>query len=296
MTRNLPVKADPIRAYLHQIGQFPVLTPDEERELARRWYDEHDIEAARRLVVANLRFVVTVARQYHGYGLRPMDLIQEGNLGLMVAVKRFNPHRNLRLISYAVFWIRAYILNFVMRSWRLVRLGTTRAQRKLFYKIRTVQRQLRQLDRVVVWGLPVWQLDLARVREVPQDVDLVLALRVGDLRGVERLPGDRNLLARGRPGQQGQEQYAQSRESREAVHRTGACECGRAETIPSSTSDATRNPARASSAGAAGKPSAGTITSPTRPTVTSRSRIPSAQTARNRSVPIDVMSHHPSGA
>jgi RNA polymerase sigma-32 factor len=146
-TKNtLPVLADPMRAYLAQIGQFPLLTAAEERDLARRWYEEHDVEAARRLVVSNLRFVVRVANEYRGYGLRPMDLIQEGNLGLMIAVKRFDPNRETRLISYAVFWIRAYILSYIMRNWRLVRLGTTRAQRKLFYKMRKVQRDLKQID------------------------------------------------------------------------------------------------------------------------------------------------------
>jgi len=146
-TRNtLPVLADPLRAYLAQIGQYPLLTATEEQELARRWHDDHDVEAARRLVVSNLRFVVRIANEYRGYGLRAMDLIQEGNLGLMIAVKRFNPHRGTRLISYAVFWIRAYMLSYVMRNWRLVRLGTTRAQRKLFYKIRKVQRDLKQVD------------------------------------------------------------------------------------------------------------------------------------------------------
>ncbi|HEY3356186.1 MAG TPA: RNA polymerase factor sigma-32 [Polyangia bacterium] len=179
MTRNLPVKADPVRAYLHQIGQFPILTPDEERELARRWYEERDVDAARRLVVSNLRFVVTIARQYQGYGLRPMDLIQEGNLGLMVAVKRFDPHRNIRLISYAVFWIRAYILAYVMRSWRLVRLGTTRAQRKLFYKIRQVQRQLRQVD--------------PDADASPEAVGRALGVTADDVIDMDRLLGGRDL-------------------------------------------------------------------------------------------------------
>jgi RNA polymerase sigma-32 factor len=143
---TLPVLADPLRAYLAQIGQYPLLTAAEERELARRWYEEHDVEAARRLVLSNLRFVVRIANEYRGYGLRPMDLIQEGNLGLMIAVRRFNPSRETRLITYAVFWIRAYILSYIMRNWRLVRLGTTRAQRKLFYKLRRVQRELKQRD------------------------------------------------------------------------------------------------------------------------------------------------------
>ncbi len=144
--RQSLVLADPLQSYLAQIGQFPLLTAAEERDLARRWWEEHDLEAARRLVLANLRFVVKIANEYRGYGLRPMDLIQEGNLGLMVAVKRFDPSRETRLISYAVFWIRAYILAYIMRNWRLVRLGTTRAQRKLFYKMRKVQRELKQRD------------------------------------------------------------------------------------------------------------------------------------------------------
>ena len=154
MSRNLPVKLDPLRAYLNQIGQFPILTPAEERELAHAWSEKHDVEAARRLVVSNLRFVVRIARQYKGYGLKVMDLIQEGNLGLMVAVKRFNPRRGIRLLSYAVFWIRAYILSYVQRSWRLVRLGTTRAQRRLFYKLRSVQRGLQQLDPTAAVATP----------------------------------------------------------------------------------------------------------------------------------------------
>src|SRR5512146_2931469 len=144
--RNSLVRTDPLQSYLAQIGRFPLLTATEERDLARRWSEEHDLDAARRLVVANLRFVVKIANEYRGYGLRPMDLIQEGNLGLMVAVKRFDPDRETRLISYAVYWIRAYILAYIMRNWRLVRLGTTRAQRKLFYKMRKVQRELKQLD------------------------------------------------------------------------------------------------------------------------------------------------------
>jgi RNA polymerase sigma-32 factor len=145
-SRNLPVLADPLQAYLSRIGEIPLLSPEEERTLARQWYEEHDIDAARRLVLANLRFVVKIANGYQRYGLRALDLIQEGNLGLMVAVRRFNPDRGVRLISYAVFWIRAYILSFIMRSWRMVRIGTTRGQRRLFFKLRETERQLRQLE------------------------------------------------------------------------------------------------------------------------------------------------------
>jgi RNA polymerase sigma-32 factor len=178
--RNLPVLADPVRAYIAQIGEYPLLSPAEELELAHRWHDEHDVDAARRLVLANLRFVVTVANQFRGYGLRPMDLIQEGNLGLMVAVKRFDPRRGTRLISYAVFWIRAYILNFILRNWRLVRLGTTRAQRKLFYKIRKVQRDLRQLEG-------------AEDAATPEAVGLALNVTREEVVEMDRLLGGRDI-------------------------------------------------------------------------------------------------------
>ena len=178
--RNSLVLADPLNAYLAEIGQYPLLSAAEERELARRWYDEHDIEAARRLVVSNLRFVVRIANEYHGYGLRGLDLIQEGNLGLMVAVKRFNPNRGTRLISYAVFWIRAYILAFIMRNWRLVRLGTTRAQRKLFYNMRRVQRELKQLDG-------------DEAAATPEAVGRALGVASGEVIDMDHLLGGRDL-------------------------------------------------------------------------------------------------------
>ena len=178
--RNSLVLADPLRAYLAQIGQFPLLTAAEERELARRWYEAHDVEAARRLVVANLRFVVKIANEYRGYGLRAMDLIQEGNLGLMVAVKRFDPNRETRLISYAVYWIRAYILAYIMRNWRLVRLGTTRAQRKLFYNMRRVQRELKQRDG-------------DEAAATPEAVGRALGVTSGEVIDMDHLLGGRDL-------------------------------------------------------------------------------------------------------
>jgi len=179
-TRHSLVLADPLRSYLAQIGQYPLLTAAEERELARRWWEEHDVEAARRLVLANLRFVVKIANEYRGYGLRPMDLIQEGNLGLMVAVKRFDPGRGTRLISYAVYWIRAYVLAYIMRNWRLVRLGTTRAQRKLFYNMRKVQRELKQLDG-------------DEAAATPEAVGRALGVASGEVIDMDRLLGGRDL-------------------------------------------------------------------------------------------------------
>jgi len=131
---NLQETEDIESKYLRSISKYSVLSPEEERELARR-YKEGDQEAGKRLILSNLRFVVKVALEYKGYGFRLLDLIQEGNLGLIVALKHFDPDRGYRFISYAIWWIRAYIQNYIMRSWSLVKVGTTQAQKKLFYKM-----------------------------------------------------------------------------------------------------------------------------------------------------------------
>ncbi len=129
-------------AYIRTINHFPTLSAEEENSLARRFYDEGDLEAARQLVLSHLRFVVHVARNYSGYGLPQADLIQEGNIGLLKAVKRFDPHRGVRLITFAVHWIKAEIHEFILRNWRIVRVATTKAQRKLFFNLRQSQKQL----------------------------------------------------------------------------------------------------------------------------------------------------------
>jgi RNA polymerase sigma-32 factor len=137
-----------LEQYMSEVSQHPVLSRQEEHELAVRFVRDQDIQAAHQLVVANLRFVVKVAHSYARYGLRLLDLVQEGNVGLMVAVKKFDPSRGYRLISYAVWWIRAYIQGFIMRSWSLVRMGATRLHRKLFFRLRSLraeaQRQARR--------------------------------------------------------------------------------------------------------------------------------------------------------
>ena len=137
---------DSLDRYVAEINRYPILTREEEQKLAIQYKETGDVETAHRLVTANLRFVVKVAHEYKGYGFRLLDLIQEGNIGLMVAVKKFDPAREYRLISYAVWWIRAYMQNFILRSWSLVKLGTTQAQRKLFYKLRGTQAQLAKMD------------------------------------------------------------------------------------------------------------------------------------------------------
>jgi len=129
-------------AYLERVSRIPVLTREEERELAERFHDKQDLEAARKLVLSHLRFVVHIARGYSGYGLPVGDLIQEGNVGLMKAVKRFDPSVNVRLVSFAVHWIRAEIHEYVLRNWRLVKIATTKAQRKLFFNLRRMKKNL----------------------------------------------------------------------------------------------------------------------------------------------------------
>jgi RNA polymerase sigma-32 factor len=129
-------------AYINAIHAIPVLSAEEERALARRFHDEEDLDAARQLVLSHLRFVVHIARGYVGYGLPLGDLIQEGNVGLMKAVKRFDPSVGVRLVSFAVHWIRAEIHEFVLRNWRLVKVATTKAQRKLFFNLRKMKKHL----------------------------------------------------------------------------------------------------------------------------------------------------------
>jgi RNA polymerase sigma-32 factor len=133
-------------AYIHAVGVIPVLSKEDEQALARRFRDHEDLEAARELVMAHLRFVVHIAKGYTGYGLPLSDLIQEGNVGLMKAVKRFDPNFDVRLVSFAVHWIRAEIHEFVLRNWRIVKVATTKAQRKLFFNLRKAKKSLAWLS------------------------------------------------------------------------------------------------------------------------------------------------------
>jgi len=135
-----------LEAYISQVSAIPMLDRDEELALARRFHEHQDLDAARELVVSHLRFVVHIARGYMGYGLPVGDLIQEGNVGLMKAVKRFDPDMGVRLVSFAVHWIRAEIHEFVIRNWRLVRVATTKAQRKFFFNLRRMKKNLAWLS------------------------------------------------------------------------------------------------------------------------------------------------------
>ncbi|MGQ9426912.1 RNA polymerase sigma factor RpoH [Gilvimarinus sp. F26214L] len=131
-----------LNAYMQVVSSFPVLSAEEEKRLAEDLYYNEDVEAARQLILAHLRFVVHIAKSYAGYGLSQADLIQEGNVGLMKAVKRFNPEKGVRLVSFAVHWIKAEIHEFILRNWRIVKVATTKAQRKLFFNLRGAKKRL----------------------------------------------------------------------------------------------------------------------------------------------------------
>ncbi len=144
VANNLPIPSaiGSLDAYIGAVHQIPVLTVDEEQDLARRLRDDNDIAAAQNLILSHLRFVVHVARGYNGYGLQLGDLIQEGNVGLMKAVKRFDPEMGVRLVSFAVHWIRAEMHEFIIKNWRIVKVATTKAQRKLFFNLRKSKTRL----------------------------------------------------------------------------------------------------------------------------------------------------------
>ena len=141
----IPSATGSLDTYIQSVNRFPLLSPQEETDLARRFRDHEDLEAARQLIMSHLRVVVSIARGYLGYGLPQADLIQEGNIGLMKAVKRFDPERGVRLVSFAVHWIRAEMHEFILRNWRIVKIATTKAQRKLFFNLRSMKSGLETL-------------------------------------------------------------------------------------------------------------------------------------------------------
>ncbi|HOI73515.1 MAG TPA: RNA polymerase sigma factor RpoH [Syntrophales bacterium] len=143
---ELPSLTGTLDRYISEINQFELLTPEEEFRLAVRFRKYNDMEAAQHMVVSNLRFVVKIAHEYRNYGMKLADLIQEGNIGLMHAVKKFDPYRGYRLISYAVWWIRAYIQNYIIKTWSVVKIGTTQAQRRLFFKLGQAKKKLEALS------------------------------------------------------------------------------------------------------------------------------------------------------
>ncbi|MFT6550937.1 MAG: RNA polymerase sigma-32 factor [Zhongshania marina] len=156
-----------LSAYIQSVGSIPVLSAERERELAEDLFYHGNVEAARQLVMSHLRFVVHIAKSYKGYGLAQADLIQEGNVGLMKAVKRFDPEKGVRLVSFAVHWIKAEIHEYVLRNWRIVKIATTKAQRKLFFNLRSAKKQLSWLSNDEVHAVAAdLGVDVAEVRRM----------------------------------------------------------------------------------------------------------------------------------
>ena len=184
MTKELALKNElalmgpmgSLEAYISIVNQSPVLSREEERELAYRFQNENDLDAARKLIVSQLRFVVHIARTYSGYGLPLADLIQEGNIGLMKAVKKFNPDRGTRLVTYAVHWIRSEIHEFVFNNWKIVKVATTKAQRKLFFKLRNAKKTIGWLTndekKLIAKDLGVKPTDVATMEQRFASVDM----------------------------------------------------------------------------------------------------------------------------
>jgi RNA polymerase sigma-32 factor len=180
----LAVPQGSIDAYAQQINEIPVLSAEDEKELARRYSNHDDIDAVRQLILSNLRFVVHVARGYSGYGLPQADLIQEGNVGLMKAVKRFDPEVGVRLVTFAVHWIKAEIHEYVLRNWRIVKVATTKAQRKLFFNLRKNKKRLGWFTNdevnVVAEGLGVPPAEVLRMESRLNAKDMTFDAPVGE--------------------------------------------------------------------------------------------------------------------
>jgi len=199
MVANYPVVGDSLTLYLAEIRKFRMLNEDEERCHAVKFFEEKDLESAHTLITSNLRFVVKVASEYRHYGLKLLDLIQEGNIGLMMAVRKFNPYKGVRLISYAVWWIRAYIQNYILSAWSLVKIGTTQAQRKLFYGLRKAKETLLKItgsDSDTAVTANMLQVSDQDVVEMEQRLkgDLSVNEQIGESKGMtvlETIPDER---------------------------------------------------------------------------------------------------------
>ncbi len=188
------VRYDPLRAYMAEVARHPVIGREEEHELAVRYRETGDVDAAYRLVASNLRLVVKIAHEYRRTAFQLLDLVQEGNMGLMQAVKKYDPWKGVKLSSYAAWWIRAYIIRFVMENWRLVKLGTTQAQRKLFFNLakerqKLLARGIEPTPRLLARNLRVDEKDVEEMsaRMASEDLSLDAPIRDGDYAGQSRI-------------------------------------------------------------------------------------------------------------
>lgn len=221
MVAQMPIISDSLSLYLAEIRKFSVLSEEEEHRVAVKFFEEKNLESAHTLITSNLRFVVKVAGEYRHYGFKILDLIQEGNVGLMMAVRKYNPYKGIRLISYAVWWIRAYIQNHIMSMWSLLKIGTTQAQRKLFFKLRETKNAIRRMNdgeddsHSAALALNVSDKEVAEMEQRLQgDYSLDAELSCGDgLTALEGLADERmnqeDLLAECQENQQLQQKVAQ---------------------------------------------------------------------------------------
>jgi RNA polymerase sigma-32 factor len=190
---KLPAVAGTLEAYISEINKFPILSAEEEFRYAVEWKKNQNMEAAEKLVVSNLRFVVKIAHEYRNYGVKLADLIQEGNIGLMHAVKKFDPYKGYLLISYAVWWIRAYIQNYIIKTWSLVKIGTTQAQRKLFFKLNKTKKDIQALSlknpefREIADSLGVREDEVEEMDIRMTNRDLSLDMAIGDDGGASHM-------------------------------------------------------------------------------------------------------------
>lgn len=199
--RDLSFQFDPYKKYLAEIRRYPVLTREEEKRISRLVFDHHDMDAAQKLTVSNLRIVVKIAMRYHNAYNNALDLIQEGNVGLLHAVKKYNPYKGTKFSTYAALWIRAYILKFLMDSWSLVKTGTTQAQRKLFYGLNSEKRRLESLGihptpqlLASNFGLKEWEVEDMEKRLSHTDVTLDVPLYDGsDETLMDRMTSDEDV-------------------------------------------------------------------------------------------------------
>ncbi|HEY0882548.1 MAG TPA: RNA polymerase factor sigma-32 [Archangium sp.] len=209
-------RRDPLAAYMAEVTKHPLLTREEEVELAKRYRDTGDVKAAYRLVASNLRLVVKLAHEYHRNPLSLLDLVQEGNIGLMQAVKKFDPERGVKLSSYAAWWIRAYILRYIMDNWKMVKLGTTEAQRKLFFKLRQEQERLLKqgievTPKLLAERLNVTEQDVVEMDQRLGNDEMSLDAPVGGSDDDKTTRGDRFLPS----GQQGADEALGNSELKE---------------------------------------------------------------------------------
>jgi len=199
--KDLPLQFDPLKKYLAEIRRYPVLTREEEKKISGLVFDHHDMDAAHKLTVSNLRIVVKIAMRYHNTYNNVLDLIQEGNMGLLHAVKKYNPYKGTKFSSYAALWIRAYILKFLMDSWSLVKTGTTQAQRKLFYRLAG---EIRRFEAIGIHptpkllaktlGVKEWEVEDMEKRLSHRDVALDVPLYDGtDETLIDRLSSDEDV-------------------------------------------------------------------------------------------------------